>query len=221
MKQKINRGGIKLKKGIKIVIGVIIFVIVIIALFIGIYYTQISPRVDTTPINNVQINVNEIVKKFIPQDIDISLNGISAKSNVKLDSKELTDMAAYAISKSPSASKYVKGIKVEPNGNNLNLYVTVAYKGIPAQAKLVFSVQSVNGNGVLKYDYGSVGFISIPKNIIFDSLDSNEYISINKQDASITISTDKLKGIKIGGMSINGSNLEIDLNGKINFPLEN
>ncbi|MGL4990921.1 MAG: hypothetical protein ACRC57_07150 [Sarcina sp.] len=210
-----------MKKGTKIFIGIIIFIVVVIALLIGIYYTQISPSVDTTPINNAQVNVNEIAKKFIPQDIDISLNGISAKSNVQLSSKELTDMAAYAISKSPSAAKYVEGIKVEPNGNNLVLYITAAYKGIPAQAKVVFSVQSVNGNGVLKYDYGNVGFISIPKSIIFNNLDSNEYISINKQDGSITINTDKLKGIKIGNMSINGSNLEIDLDGKINFPLKN
>ena len=186
-------------KGKKILIGLISIIIILIIAVIGIYFVSFRPKVETTPVNGtVHVDTVAIAKKFIPSDIKINKNGVSATSNVKLNSSELTNLAAYAVSKSPTATKYITGLKVATS-----------------QAKINFSVKSENGSAVLHYDGGKVGFISIPKSLIFDKLKSNNYIHIDKNNGDITINPQEIKGLNIKDISVNKSDLDIQLNEKI------
>ncbi|MFR5265530.1 cytochrome c oxidase assembly factor Coa1 family protein [Clostridium sp.] len=204
-------------KGKKILIGLISIIIILIIAVIGIYFVSFRPKVETTPVNGtVHVDTVAIAKKFIPSDIKINKNGVSATSNVKLNSSELTNLAAYAVSKSPTATKYITGLKVATDNNNhLVVYVTGKLNNIPSQAKINFSVKSEDGSAVLHYDGGKVGFISIPKSLIFDKLRSNNYIHIDKNNGDITINPQEIKGLNIKDISVNKSDLDIELNEKI------
>lgn len=207
-----------MKTGKKILIGIISIIVILIIIICGVYFVSFRPKVETTPVNGtVHINPISIAKKFIPSDIKISNEGISATSDVKLTSPELTNLAAYAISKSPTATKYVTGVKVDTDDNNkLVVYVTGKLNNIPSQAKVDFSVQSKDGSAVLHYDGGKVGFISIPKSLIFSKLRDNNYIQVNENDGDITINPQKIKGLNIKSISVNKSDLDLQLNENIN-----
>lgn len=203
-------------KGKKILTSIIIIIVVLILAIVGIYYVSFRPKVETTPVSaNVPVNVAAIAKKFVPSDISLSSNGISATSNVKLTSPELTNLAAYAVSKSPSATKYITGIKVSPENNNLDVYVTGKLDNVSSQAKLTFSVKSQDGSAVIHYEGGKVGFLSIPQSLIFDKLKSNDAITVDKAKGDIIVNVEKLKGLSVTNMSVNNSELDIDLNAKI------
>lgn len=204
-------------KGKKILIGLISIIIILIIVIVGVYFVSFRPKVETTPVNGtVQVNTVAIAKKFIPSDIKLSKDGVSATSNVKLNSSELTNLAAYAVSKSPTATKYITGLKVATDNNNkLVVYVTGKLNNIPSQAKIDFSVKPENGSAVLHYDGGKIGFLSIPKSLIFDKLRSNDYIHVDRSNGDITINPQEIKGLNISNISVNKSDLDIQLNEKI------
>lgn len=200
-------------KGAKVLIGVIIFIALVIGILAGVYYVSFRPSVATTSVNGVsETSVATIAQKFNPEQLGIQVTNIQGKKNVQLNSQDLSNLAAYAVSKSPAASKYITGVKVEPTtGNKLNVYVTGKTHGISSQAKLVFNVKSENGKGVLHYDGGKVGFISIPQSVIFDKLKDNGYISVNKETGNITINSANANGININGMHVSNSELNLEL----------
>lgn len=204
-------------KGKKILIGLISVIIILVIVIVGVYFVSFRPKVETTPVNGtVQVNTVAIAKKFIPSDIKLSKDGVSATSNVKLNSSELTNLAAYAVSKSPTATKYITGLKVATDNNNkLVVYVTGKLNNIPSQAKIDFSVKPEDGSAVLHYDGGKIGFLSIPKSLIFDKLRSNNYIQVDKSNGDITINPQEIKGLNISNISVNKSDLDIQLNEKI------
>lgn len=204
-------------KGKKILIGLISVIIILVIVIVGVYFVSFRPKVETTPVNGtVQVNTVAIAKKFIPSDIKLSKDGVSATSNVKLNSSELTNLAAYAVSKSPTATKYITGLKVATDNNNkLVVYVTGKLNNIPSQAKIDFSVKPEDGSAVLHYDGGKIGFLSIPKSLIFDKLRSNDYIHVDKSNGDITINPQEIKGLNISNISVNKSDLDIQLNEKI------
>ncbi|WP_297522378.1 hypothetical protein [uncultured Clostridium sp.] len=201
----------------KILIGIIIAILIIIGVLFGIYFAAFRPSVETTSVADAgQINISSIAQKFTPQDIvksiGINTNDINGTKTVKLNSKDLSNLAAYAVSKSPAATKYVTGVKVEPKGKKLDLYLTTKVHGVPSQAKLIFNVKSENGKGVLHYDSGKVGFIPIPQSILFDKLRDNGYITVNKNNGTITINPAAEKGLNIAKMNISNSELNLELN---------
>lgn len=205
-----------MKKGKKILTSIIVIIIILILAVVGIYFISFKPKVQTTPVSgNVPVNVAAIAKKFIPSDIKLTSNGINATSNVKLTSPELTNLAAYAVSKSPAATKYVTGVKVATENNKLAVYVTGQLHDVSSQAKLNFSVKSQDGSAVLHYEGGKIGFLSIPQSLIFDKLKSNNYITVDKANSDIIVNVKKLKGLSITNMSVNNSDLDIVLNSQI------
>lgn len=205
-------------KAKKIIIGIIIFIIAIAILLVGVYFAEFKPTVATTPINSqVQINEGKLIEKFIPTNVNLSLKGISAESDVKISFEELTNLAAYTISKDANIEKFIKGIKITTENNNLVVYVTVEKFGIPVQAKAVFSVLAQNGDGILHFDSANVGFISIPKNAIFNGLTDNEFVQFNEQSGDIILHPANLNNIEITGLSIQDTNLDMKVKGSINF----
>ncbi|MGL4655218.1 MAG: hypothetical protein ACRCWM_04930 [Sarcina sp.] len=201
-------------KGAKILIGIIVVIVILIGILAGVYYTSFRPSVKTTPVSGAsETSVATVAQKFSPAQLGISANDVQGKKDVKLNSQDLSNLAAYAVSKSPSASKYITGVKVEPTtGNKLNVYVTGQVHGVSSQAKLTFNVKSENGKGVLHYDGGKVGFISIPQSAIFDKLKDNGYISVNNQTGDVTINSADANGININGMHVSNSELNLELN---------
>ncbi|MGL4450909.1 MAG: hypothetical protein ACRCTZ_06940 [Sarcina sp.] len=206
-------------KGAKILIGIIIVILILIGVLAGVYYISFRPSVKTTAVNGASIATVE--QKFNPQELGLNANSINGKKDVQLNSQDLSNLAAYAVSKSPSASKYITGVMVEPiAGNKLNVYVTGKLKGISSQAKLIFNVKSENGNGVLHYDGGKVGFISIPQSVVFDKLRNNGYVTVNDQTGDITINSTNINGANINNMSVNNSGLNLELD-KANNQIKN
>ncbi|MGL5574993.1 MAG: hypothetical protein ACRDCW_05485 [Sarcina sp.] len=206
-------------KGAKILIGIIIVILILIGVLAGVYYISFRPSVKTTAVNGASIATVE--QKFNPQELGLNANSINGKKDVQLNSQDLSNLAAYAVSKSPSASKYITGVMVEPiAGNKLNVYVTGKLKGISSQAKLIFNVKSENGNGVLHYDGGKVGFISIPQSVVFDKLRNNGYVTVNDQTGDIIINSSNINDANINNMSVNNSGLNLELD-KVNNQIKN
>lgn len=205
-----------MKKGKKILIGTISTIVILIIIIIGIYFISFKPKVETTPITGTdEVNPTAIAKDFDSSDIKITKDEVTGTSNVKLTSPELTNLVAYAISKSPAATKYVTGVKVDTDNNNkLAVYVTGEVNNISSQAKIDFSIKSQDGSAVLHYDGGKVGFIPIPKSAVFSKLESNGYIQVNKDNGDITINPKDMAGLNIENISVNESELDLKLKNK-------
>lgn len=199
-------------KGKKILIGIIIAIIIIVLAIIGTYYIAFKPKVETAPITQMtQVDKITIANKFKAVE-DIAKSGVKKQANVELTSPELTTMAAEVVSKSPTAKKYITGVKVATDKNHLVLYVTGALNKVSSQAKINFTVKSENGNAVLHYEGGKVGFINIPESEILSRIPNNNYITVDKQDGDIIINPKEKDGLNISDMKINKSNLNIQFN---------
>lgn len=203
----------------KALIWILSIIIILVIAIIGLYYISFRPKIETTPVNGtVKVNTFEIAKKFIPSDIHLDRQGIDATSNINLTQDELTNLAAYAVSKSSDITKYVTGLKViTADNNNLIVYITGQLSNISSQARVDFNIKSENGCAVLKYEGGKIGFLPIPESLIFNNLQSNDYIQVNKQDGTITINPKNIKGLNITHLSSDNSGLNLQLNGKVNF----
>ncbi|MGL4762838.1 MAG: hypothetical protein ACRCWG_15555 [Sarcina sp.] len=207
-----------MSKGKKILVTILSIIVALIIATIITYYVSFSPKVATTPVtSNIQINELNLIKKFIPTDVNLNLKGITAKSDAQFSSQELTDLAIYAVNQSPEAKQYVTGLQVKILDGNVIIYITVNYKGIPFEGKLVFEPYAKDGKGILHYVSGNIGFIQIPKNIIFNSLVDNPIIHFNKTVGDIILHFDNLGQIQIENISTKDDNIDIMFKGSINL----
>lgn len=203
-----------MRKGPKIIIGIIIAIVIIIVGIFGIYFVSFKPSVSTTSVATANAQeADSVAQKFTPQSIEKNATNVGdGKKEVSLSTQELSNVVAYAVSKQPTASKYVTGVKVQPEeGNKIAVYTTGKVKGVSSQAKLNFNISNDNGQTTLHYDSGKVGFVSIPKSELFDEIHDNEYIKVNKQDGTITINPNAINGQAIDEISANGSKLNVIL----------
>ena len=207
-----------MSKGKKILATIISIIIAIIIGIVITYFVSFKPKVATTPITtNIQINELDLIKKFIPTNVDLSLKGISATSDASFSEKELTDLAIYAVNQSPEAKKYVTGLKVSIEGNDIVIYVTAKEKGIPFEIKLIFEPSAKDGMGIFHYVSGNVGFIKIPKDIIFEKLINNSLVQFDKNRGDIILHFAKVHQIKIENIYIKENNINIIFKGNVNF----
>ncbi|MGL5648402.1 MAG: hypothetical protein ACRDDY_11160 [Clostridium sp.] len=202
-----------MKKGGKVIIGIVIAIIIIVVAIFAVYYISFRPKASTTLVNTASSEMaNASLNKLTPEYINT--NGAvlpNGNKQVTLSGEELSNIAAYEVSQSPSISKYVTGVKVEPNGNNeIDVYVTGELGGVSSQAKLEFEVQNQQGNVVLEYEDGKVGFVDIPESKLFDRLRDNSYIKVNRANDSIAINSNAINGQTLVGMNVNGSNLNLE-----------
>ncbi|WP_297520798.1 hypothetical protein [uncultured Clostridium sp.] len=207
-----------MSKGKKIIISILAILVALIIAVVVTYYVSFSPKTPTTPItNNVQINELALAKKFIPKDIDLSFKGISATSNAQFSAQELTNLAIYAVNQSPEAKKYVTGLEVKITDGNIVIYVTINYKGIPLEGKLIFEPYAKDGKGLFHYVSGNVGFIQIPKDLIFNKLENNSVVQFDKTNGNIVLYFNNIKQIKIENIYTKEDNINIVFKGNLKF----
>lgn len=208
----------KNKKGI--LIALLSILIIIIASFLGvkiIYNSYFAPKIAVTPIDStIELNNWNLIKKFIPNNVNLSLKEINVQSTTEFSDSELTDLFILALREEPNATKNLTGLKVDIENNDVNIYIDINYKGIPVQGKLTFTAQSKDGKGIFHYKEGKIGFIDIPKNIIFENLQDNSLLSFDKNNGDIILSfKDIIKYLKIKSITVENDKIIIVFNGTI------
>lgn len=204
-----------MRKGTKVLIGIIIAIIVILVGLFAVYYVSFKPHTETASVATAnESSANAVLQKFTPEYIAQNAKDLgNGKKEITLSSDELSNLVAYTVSQSPSISKYVTGVKIQPeNDNEVDMYVTGDLKGVSSQAKLTFEIENKNGQTVLEYESGKVGFISIPENELFSRLHDNNYMTVDSLNGTIAINPAAISGQMISGMNVSNSNLNIIFN---------
>ncbi len=201
----------------KILIIPIIIITIIASLFIT-YKVSFEPKVQVTSINSeIPIDTKNLLKKFIPNNIDLNLSGIKLESTVSFSEEEITNLIISFIRSNSIKPEELTGIQTIINDNHLLLYINFNYKGIPLQAISDFTVSVKNNDAVLHYNYGKVGFINIPKSYIFNYIENNSIISKDEVNNDIFISLYKDYGISIKEANLNNSKLNLKFQLKFTF----
>lgn len=205
----------KLSKKILLIILVIITIIT--SLFIT-YKVSFEPKVQVTSINSeIPVDTKNLIKKFIPNNIDLNLSGIKLESSVSFSEEEITNLIISFIKSNSIISEKLTGLQAIINNDHLLLYINFNYKGIPLQAVLDFTVSVKNNDAVLHYNYGKIGFINIPESYIFNYIENNSIISKDEANNNIFISLYKEYGISIKQANLNGSKLNLKFQLKLDF----
>lgn len=201
--------------------GFIAFLITILTISLLIFLTykiSFAPKIKVIPIDSkVELNSKALIKKFIPKDIDLSLNGIKFNSNVSLSEEEITGIILNSIDKNILIDNNVTGINTVINGDELFLYINFEYKGIPLQAVLNFNTYAKNGSAILHYNYGKVGFINISKSYLSNLIEDNSILKVDNDNNNIILSLSKDYGIFIDDTYFKDSSLNIKFHLGINF----
>lgn len=201
--------------------GFIVFLISILTISLLIFLTykiSFAPKVKVIPIDsNIELNSKSLIKKFIPKDIDLSLNGIKLNSNVSLSEDEITGIILNSVDKNALIDNNVTGINTLINENELFLYINFEYKGIPIQAVLNFNTYAKNGNAILHYNYGKIGFINISKSYLSNLIENNSILKVDDENNNIILSLSKNYGILIDETYFKDSSLNIKFHLGINF----
>ncbi|MCR6515521.1 MAG: hypothetical protein ACRDCB_09700 [Clostridium sp.] len=202
----------------KILLGGIITLAILALIILGVYNFSFKPKETVDSINKtVTIDPIKLSKKFLPKDINLSLEELTAESNTKFNSNEITDLFIEAINEMPDLKNSLSGIKVSLDNDLINVYANINYYNIPFQLKLVFSAKAVDGKGILHYESGNLGFISISKDTIFNNLENNSLITFDKNSGDIILSLEGLDNIDIKDMKVQDGDLVINFRGTIKF----
>ncbi|MGL6185951.1 MAG: hypothetical protein ACRC1T_11295 [Clostridium chrysemydis] len=202
----------------KILLGGIITLAILALIILGVYNFSFKPKETVDSINKtVTIDPIKLSKKFLPKDINLSLEELTAESNTKFNSNEITDLFIEAINEMPDLKNSLSGIKVSLDNDLINVYANIKYYNIPFQLKLVFSAKAVDGKGILHYESGNLGFISISKDTIFNNLENNSLITFDKNSGDIILSLEGLDNIDIKDMKVQDGDLVINFRGTIKF----
>lgn len=202
----------------KIFITLLIFIVAIVIGLFTVYHFYFKPTVQTTTINtNVQINESQLIKKFMPNDINLSFTEVSASSETLFSAQELTDLSIIAINEIPEAKKYVTGVKVDINGQFVDLYLSLKAYGIPLEAKLIFEPSAKDGKGIFHYVGGKLGFFNIPKDLIFNNVTDTSVVQFDKANDNIILSFKTITALKVEQFSTSGNNLKIVFKATLKF----
>lgn len=208
------------KKKKRLLIVSLSLLIVIIVSFLGVkivYNSYFAPKVAVTPIDStIELDNWNLIKKFLPNNVNLSLKELNVESTTKFSDSELTDLFILALRENPNAIKNLTGLKVDIENNAINVYIDVNYKNIPFQGKLTFTAQSKNGKGILHYKEGKIGFIDIPKDVIFENLQDNSLLSFDKNNGDIILSfNDVIKYLQIKSITVENDKIIIVFSGTV------
>lgn len=202
----------KKSKAFKVIISIIVVILIIVFGSLFTYEAYFAPKVPVTSIDTtIEVNPLELALKLLPNKVDLSLNGVKVNSNIELTENQLTDFAILAIQNNQEVQKFVNGLKFNINNNKVTLYVKFTYGGIPLEAQLNFNCLSQNGQAIIHYESGNIGFIKIPASVIFNRLKSNEFITVYPNDQNIALNFKSVKNISINSFTVNGNKLDIGL----------
>ena len=145
------------------------------------------------------------------------MNNISIDSDVKFSEEEITDLAILAIKDIEEMKGNINGILVDIENNEIKLIINAKYKLIPLEINLSFDCRSKDGDAVLHYKKGNIGFISISKERIFKGIKENKWIKIDKENGEIIVTLDAIDGLEITDVKAEKDNVELSIHGEIQF----
>ena len=201
-----------------LIIPIIVLIIVIFGIFFT-YENYFAPKVPVTSVNtDVNLNTSNLALDFIPDKVDFSLSKIALGSNVKVSDTELTDMIILALQNDSNTTlKQITGLQIIINDNYINVYATFDLLNVPLEVHFKFVPEVENGQAILHYVEGNIGFIPIPKDIVFDHLANKSFMSIDSSAGDIIFKFDNSDAIKIDTFSIDGSSLKIGITSSIDL----
>ncbi|MEG2787318.1 MAG: hypothetical protein RR942_05800 [Romboutsia sp.] len=193
----------------KFILILTLSILSIILLLFFTYKISFEPKAPVISINsNLELDSKLLIKKFIPNDIDLSLKGIKFNSDVSLNEEELTSVILNSLDKATLSENNIQGINTLIKGDQLFFYLNFEYKNIPLQAVLNFNAYAKDGNAILHYNYGKIGFINIPTNYIKNIIDENQILHLDN-DNNLVISLYKDYGVYIDDAKFNNSSLNL------------
>lgn len=203
----------------KFIIGIIIAILVVVLGIFCIYQFSFKPQIQVTPLNSPSTLTEwSLAKKFIPRDINLSLSELSATSDTNFSNSELTSLFIAVVKEDPNLSQLISGLQVNMEDNNtIDVYANLLFKGVPVQAHLIFTCTATNGKGILHYQSGKIGFISISKDTLFNYMQNNDIFQFDKQEGNIILSFPSIKYLIVQSMSSTTDNLNIQFNATIKF----
>lgn len=181
-----------------------------------VYKLSFAPKGTVTLLTEASpIDNRELLKKFIPNDINFSIKEIAVSSNTSFSSGELTNLAVNTLKDNVDNINYLEGVDLSFEDNLLKVKSHINYRGIPLECNLFFSVKAIDGNGVIKFEKGKLGFISLDPDSFMEYIPQSDFLTLDSQENEIIISLKKDMNIEITEMYINEDNLILNFNGKI------
>lgn len=191
-----------------LIIPIIIIVIILGGLFFT-YESYFAPKVPVTSVNT-SVNLNNSILDFVPSKASFSLSQVILNSDGTISDTNLTDMIILVLQNvSNSTLKEITGVQVKIIDNEINVYATFDYLDIPFEVHFVFTPELENNQAVLHYVSGNIGFIQIPKSLVFKYLSDKSFMSVDSSKANIILKFGNLSNIKVSTFEIQGSSLKI------------
>ena len=208
----------KKKSLLRIPLIILSVILVLLLAVISIYYIWFKPKVEVKPIDSeITINKGDMIKKFIPNDLNFSNKKITATATASFSEEELTDLSIEIFKNIDELKPYLTGSKIYLNDNSLDLYLHLKYKNIPLESKLKFTYSVSDGNAIFHYEEGKVGFFNIPKEILFSRLTETSSVKINSENGDVILTLDDLNVVDITNITIEDNLLKISFEGSIKF----
>lgn len=205
----------KLRK--RLLILIIAIIVVIASLFVT-YKVSFEPKVQVTSISSeTSVDNKALLRKFIPNNIDLNFSGIKLESNASFTEEEITNLIVAFIKSDDLMSQKVTGVQAVIDNNHLLLYINFNYNGIPVQGVLDFTISAQNNEAILHYNSGKIGFINISKKSIFDSIENGSVVTKDENTNDIFVSLYNDYGISIKKANLNDSKLNLEFQLKFNF----
>lgn len=197
----------------KFKLRILIIPIIIIAIILGglffTYESYFAPKVPVTSVNT-SVNLNSAVLNFVPSKASFSLSEVILNSDGAISDTNLTDIIILVLQNvSNSTLKEITGVQVKIIDNQINVYATFDYLDIPFEAHFVFTPEVDNNQAALHYVSGNIGFIQIPKSLVFKYLSNKSFMSVDSSKANIILKFDNLDKINVNTFKVDGSSLKI------------
>lgn len=207
----------KKKFKLKILIIPIIIIFIILGGLFFTYESYFAPKVPVTSVNT-SVNLNSSVLNFVPSKSSFSLSQVILNSDGEISDTNLTDMIILILQNvSNSTLKEITGVQVKIVDNEINVYATFDYLDIPFEVHFVFTPQIENGQAVVHYVRGNIGFIQIPKDLVFKYLSDKSFMSVDSSKANIILKFGNLTNIKVNTFETDGSSLKINFSTMLNL----
>ena len=203
----------KKKFKLKILIIPIIIIVIIIGGAFFTYENYFAPKVPVTSVDT-PVNLDSSVLDFIPSKINLSLSEVVLNSNGLISDTNLTNLIILVLQNvSNTTLKDITGVQVKIINNEINVYATLNYLDIPFEIHFVLTPQLENNQAVLHYVRGNIGFIQIPKSLVFKY---KSFMSVDSSKGNIILKFDNLDKISVNTFEIDGSSLKIGFTTTIN-----
>lgn len=208
-----------MNKKILIALGVILLTILLVVFsIIGVYYFYFSPKVTTTPITKeITLDNKTLIKKFLPNNFNISFTEVYVESDTIFSEEELTDLFILSINEVEELRDIVTGLKVDINDKYIDFYIQYKIKDIPLESKLTFTCKAENGAAIFHYEKGNIGFFDIPKEVLFSKPIDSSIIDLNSPNGDIILAFKEIKQIDVQEATTIPNGIKLVFRGTIRF----